>query len=79
MKISSYPRVQGTAALALTPSLEAEFAKDSWDVRNIPGLRYPPHAGPSYIHFHAIPERFRPIAKDHAKFLIAADRAAQTG
>jgi integrase len=44
----------------------------------IPGLRYPPHAGPSYIHFHAIPERFRPIAKDHAKFLIAADRAAQT-
>ncbi len=78
MKTSSYPQVQGTAVLALSASLEAEFAKDRWDIRTIPGLRYPPHSGPSYIHFHEIPERFRSIAKDHAKFLIAADRAAQT-
>jgi hypothetical protein len=31
--------VEGTSALAATAQIEAEFAKDRWDVRNIPGLR----------------------------------------
>jgi hypothetical protein len=55
-----------------------EFAKDRWDARNIPGLRYAPHTGNYYIRFAGIPERFRPIVKDYVKFQLVAGRAAST-
>ncbi len=34
-------RVEGSSALSVAGSAEAEFAKDIWDVRNIPGAQYP--------------------------------------
>ncbi len=78
METRSLRLVDGTSALAPTSALEAEFAKDRWDARNIPGLRYPPHRGDYYIKFTAIPERFRCLVKEYAKFLVAADRTAGT-
>ena len=58
--------------------LEMEFAKDTWDARNIPGLRYAPHTNDQYIRFTRIPVVFRPVVKDYVKFQIAAGRAAKT-
>jgi integrase len=70
--------VEGTSALSLSASLEAEFVKDRWDARNIPGLRYPPHRNDHYIIFTGVPDVYRPVVKDHVKFLLAAGRAAKT-
>ncbi len=36
--------VDGTTVLSPAAQVEAEFAKDRWDARNIPGLRYAPHS-----------------------------------
>jgi integrase len=70
--------IEGTGALAPLALLEDEFAKDRWDVRNIPGVRYPPHRNDHYIIFTGIPEPFRQLIKDHIQFLLAAGRAAKT-
>lgn len=37
--------VDGTGALASLSGIEEEFAKDRWDARHIPGLRYARHTG----------------------------------
>lgn len=70
--------VDGTFAPLPTQQLEIEFAKDRWDARNIPGLRYAPHRTNYYINFGCVPERFRFAVKDYARFQVAADRAAKT-
>jgi integrase len=72
------PFVNGTAALAPVSQLEAEFAKDRWDARNIPGLKYAPHRSSYNIIFEDIPFTFRPLAKEFAKFRIASGRSAKT-
>ncbi len=78
METPSLRLVDGTSALAPSSQFEAEFAKDRWDARNIPGLRYTPHRGDYYVKFTAIPYQFRPLVKEYAKFLVAADRTAAT-
>jgi hypothetical protein len=78
IKSAYWNLVEGTSALLLTDDLETEFAKDRWDARKIPGLRYAPHRTNYYINFGCIPEAFRPAVKDYAKFQFAADRAAKT-
>ncbi len=70
--------VDGTGALALRPGIEEEFAKDRWDARQIPGLRYARHTGEYYMNFMGIAEPFCPYVKGYARFLIAADRAVKT-
>ena len=67
-------------ATELSPleGLEREFAKDRWDARNIPGLRYAAHTGNYYIRFTGVPERFRPLVKDYVKFQLVTGRAAAT-
>src|SRR5437588_1575338 len=70
--------VDGTGALALPPVIEDEFAKDRWDARHIPGLRYARHTGCYHIDFGGIAEPFCAYVKDYARFLIAADRAVKT-
>lgn len=78
MKTSTLTLVDGTSALAPSAQLEAELLKDRWDARNIPGLRYAPHTGNYYVNFTNVPEVFRPIVKDYAKFLLSAGRVALT-
>ncbi len=70
--------VEETSALIVTTQIEAEFAKDRWDARNIPGLRYLPHGTDYYIDFLHVPELFRPVVKDYIKCKLAAGRTATT-
>src|SRR5437660_8282752 len=70
--------VEETSALIVTTQIEAEFAKDRWDARNIPGLRYLPHGTAYYIDFLHIPDVFRPVVKDYIKCQLAAGRTAIT-
>lgn len=78
MENTSLTVIDETTELSSLTQLEREFAKDRWDARNIPGLRYAPHTGNYYIRFAGIPERFRPIVKDYVKFQLVAGRAAST-
>ena len=70
--------VEGTAALKPADHLEAEFAKDCWDARNIPGLQYGPHSTQYYINFLHVPAIFRPLVKWYARFKFAEGRVALT-
>jgi hypothetical protein len=70
--------VDGTSALSLSSSLEAEFAQDRWDARNIPGLRYAAHSSQYHIRFGPVPDSFRPLMKAYAHYLIAAGRTVGT-
>jgi integrase len=78
METHSFPLIDGTSALASSSQLEAEFAKDRWDARNIPGLPYAPHGTHYYVDFHWVPQKFREVVKDYARFKLAAGRAVQT-
>jgi integrase len=78
MKHTILTSVDGTSALASSTLLETEFAKDRWDARNIPGLRFAPHKGDYYIVFTGVPAAFRPIVKDYVRFQLAADRTVVT-
>lgn len=70
--------VDGTAALSSSHLLERELSKDRWDARNIPGFHYAPHTGNYYVCFTSIPETFRSVVKEYAKFLMVTGRSAQT-
>ncbi|MES9731576.1 tyrosine-type recombinase/integrase [Bacillus sp. AP50] len=48
-----------------------EFEKDVWDVRNIPGARFPDHESRHKLNFSDIPAPFRPVAKRYLKFRIS--------
>ena len=78
MENTSLTPIDGTAALSPSASLEIEFARDRWDARNIPGLRYAPHRNAHYIIFTDVPDTFRPVVKEYVRFLLAAGRAAKT-
>ncbi len=78
METHSFRLVDGTSALSSSSPLEAEFAKDRWDARNIPGLPYAPHGTHYYVDFHWVPQRFRSVVKDYARFKFAEGRVAPT-
>jgi hypothetical protein len=42
---------------------EMNLKKDIWDVRNIPGARFPDHESRHILNFEDIPIPFRPLAK----------------
>jgi integrase len=50
--------------------LEDEFAKDIWDVRHLPGVRYPAHRSDHLLNFTQVPASFRPLLKRYFKFLL---------
>src|SRR5690242_6808941 len=50
--------------------VEEELAKDIWDVRFIPGARYPAHRSEYHLNFTGIPEPFRAMVKRYLRFLI---------
>jgi site-specific recombinase XerD len=74
----AFRQVNGTSALASTSPFEAEFAKDRWDAHNIPGLRYAAHTSHYHIWFSIVPPNWRSLIKEYAKYLVAADRTANT-
>lgn len=78
METSFLRLVDGTSALSVSSSLEGEFAKDRWDARNIPGLRYAAHSSQYHIRFGSVPDFFRPLMKAYAQYLIAAGRTVGT-
>jgi integrase len=51
-------------------SIEAELAKDIWDARKIPGVRYPAHRSDHLINFTTIPMQVRPVLKRYFRLLI---------
>src|SRR5712692_5365732 len=78
METRSFRLVDGTSALASSCAFEEEFAKDRWDAHNIPGLRYAAHTSHYHIWFTIVPVDWRPLIKEYAKYLVAADRTANT-
>jgi integrase len=78
METRSFRLVDGTSALASSSPFEAEFAKDRWDAHHIPGLRYAAHSSHYHILFTVVPISWRPLIKEYAKYLVAADRTVNT-
>lgn len=78
METRSFRLVNGTSALTSSSPVEAEFAKDRWDAHHIPGLRYAAHGSHYHILFTVVPLSWRPLIKEYAKYLIAADRTVET-
>jgi integrase len=76
MKRMDISLIGGTAALAPLEQVAEEFAKDKWDARLIPGLRYAPHTTNYYIDFQHIPQLFRPVVKEHIKCKLATGVSA---
>ena len=70
--------VEGTSALVPLEQLEEEFAKDKWDARLIPGLRYAPHTTHYYVDFQRVPDVFRPLVKDYIKFKLTTGVTVDT-
>src|SRR5258708_12637784 len=50
--------------------VEAEFAKDIWDVRKIPGVRYSAHRSDHLLNFTKVPEPFRALTKRYIQLLL---------
>lgn len=50
--------------------VEAEFAKDVWDVRKLPGVRYSAHRSDHLLNFTKVPEPFRQSTKRYVKLLL---------
>lgn len=78
MKYTDINLIEGTAALATLEQVTEEFAKDKWDARLIPGLRYAPHTTNYYIDFQHIPQIFRPVVKEYIKCKLATGVSAST-
>ena len=78
MKNTDIRLFEGTSALAPLEQLTEEFAKEKWDARLIPGLRYAPHTFNYYIDFQRIPEIFRPVVKEHIKCKLTTGVSAST-
>ncbi len=76
MKGTDINLIEGTSALAPLEQVTEEFAKDKWDARLIPGLRYAPHTTMYYIDFQRIPQIFRPVIKEHIKCKLATGVSA---
>src|SRR5258708_17905795 len=78
MSNTSIKLVEGTSALVPLEQIEEEFAKDKWDARLIPGLRYAPHTTHYYVDFQRVPDVFRPLVKDYIKFKLTTGVAVDT-
>jgi len=50
--------------------IEQEFAKDIWDVRRIPGVKYPAHRSDNTLTFTQIPLAFRAEVKRYLRFRL---------
>src|SRR5215472_1362066 len=50
--------------------VEAEFAKDVWDMRHIPGTRYPACRSQYFLNFTKVAPIFRPIVKRYIKWML---------
>jgi integrase len=50
--------------------IEQECAKDVWDVRRIPGARYPAHRSDNTLNFTQIPPAFRADVKRYLRFRL---------
>ncbi len=50
--------------------VETEFAKDVWDVRKLPGVRYSAHRSDHLLNFTRVPESFRRSTKQYIKLLL---------
>jgi integrase len=77
-EVASLSRLPGNSAISPSQQLEMELAKDRWDARNIPGLQYAPHTCLYFIDFLCVPEVFRPLVKEYARFLLGSGRSAGT-
>jgi site-specific recombinase XerD len=51
-------------------AVEAELAKDIWDVRLLPGVRYTAHSSNHLLNFTPVPTPFRQTVKQYLKFLL---------
>jgi len=71
MKNAGIRLIEETPTLAPLEQLKEEFAKEKWDARLIPGLRYAPHTTNYYIDFQRIPALFRPVVKEYIKCRLA--------
>jgi integrase len=49
---------------------EAEFAKDIWDVRHIPGVLYTAHQSSHLLNFTGVPSPFRAVTKRYIRFML---------
>jgi integrase len=50
--------------------METEFAKDVWDMRRIPGTRYPACRSQYFLNFTKVASIFRPIVKRYIKWML---------
>jgi integrase len=64
---ASLHSISPTAAL---DPVEAELAKDIWDVRHLPGVWYEPHQSAHLLNFTKIPTPFRALVKQYLRFSI---------
>jgi len=71
MKNTDIRIIEGTAITSPLEQLTEEFAKEKWDARLIPGLRYAPHTTNYYIDFQRIPVIFRPVVKEYIQCRLA--------
>lgn len=69
------PVVKPISAGRLAPG---EYAKDSWNADNLPGVRHLDTSSNRWIHFEAIPHPFRPLVKQWCRFLLTGRGQAFT-
>ena len=67
---SALKRVNPSELVGWADQVEAEFIKDIWNIRNIPGVRYSDHYSTPLLNFTKIPERFRPTVKQFLRFVL---------
>ena len=58
------------SALPLSDPVEAELAKDIWNVDHLPGVRYAAHKSNYILSFTRIPLLFRSIVKQYMRLMI---------
>jgi len=58
------------SAPSLPDPVEAELAKDIWDVRRLPGVRYAQHRSDHLLNFTHAPLLFRPVLKRYFRLQI---------
>jgi integrase len=67
-------RIDGSSALADVADGEAEYGKDIWDVRCIPGARYADYDSQHLLRFTDVPGPFRPVVKQFVRMLLLSGR-----
>lgn len=51
-------------------AVEAELAKDIWDIHHLPGARYAAHRSDYLLNFTSVPAPFRQTVKQYLRFLL---------